>query len=56
VEAPFDAEGTRLDVEMTVEATRHFGSHFVGATVVKTPSFNSPRKTATAASLIVWSG
>jgi aminomethyltransferase len=42
IDAPFYAEGTRLDVEMTVEATRHY----VGATVVKTPFFNPPRKTA----------
>jgi aminomethyltransferase len=43
VDAPFHAEGTRLDVEMTVEATRHY----VRATVVKTPFFNPPRKTST---------
>ena len=43
VEAPFFAEGTRLEVEVTVEAVRHF----VGATVVRTPFFNPPRKTAT---------
>jgi aminomethyltransferase len=36
-------EGTRLEVEMTVEAVRHK----VAATVVKTPFFNPPRKTAT---------
>jgi aminomethyltransferase len=43
VEAPYFAEGTRLEVEITVEAVRHF----VGATVVKTPFFNPPRKTTT---------
>jgi aminomethyltransferase len=43
VDAPFYEEGTRLEVEITVEATRHY----VGATVVKTPFFNPPRKTAT---------
>jgi aminomethyltransferase len=35
--------GTRLEMEMTVEAVRHL----VGATVVKTPFFNPKRKTAT---------
>ena len=35
--------GTRLEVEVTVEAVRHR----VGATVVKTPFFNPKRKTAT---------
>jgi aminomethyltransferase len=43
VGAPYFAEGSRLEVEVTVEAVRHF----VGATVVKTPFFNPPRKTAT---------
>ncbi|MSO81759.1 MAG: aminomethyl transferase family protein [Acidobacteria bacterium] len=43
IDAPFFVEGTRLEVEMTVEATRHY----VGATVVRTPFFNPPRKTAT---------
>ena len=43
VEAPYFSEGTRLEVEVTVEAVRLF----VGATVVKTPFFNPPRKTAT---------
>ena len=42
VDAPFFAIGTRLQVEMTVEATRHY----VSAAVVKTPFFNPPRKTA----------
>ncbi len=35
--------GTRLEIEMTVEAVRHR----VGARVVKTPFFNPKRKTAT---------
>ncbi len=43
IDAPFFVEGTRLEVEVTVEAVRHY----VGATVVKTPFFNPPRKTAT---------
>ena len=43
IEAPFFAEGTRLEVETTVEATRRY----VGATVVRTPFFNPPRKKAT---------
>ena len=43
IDAPFFAEGTRLQVEATVEAVRHY----VGATVVRTPFFNPPRKTAT---------
>ena len=43
IDAPFFANGTRVQVEVTVEATRHF----VSATVVKTPFFNPPRKTAT---------
>jgi aminomethyltransferase len=38
-----NALGTRLELEYTVEAVRHH----VGATVVKTPFFNPPRKTAT---------
>jgi aminomethyltransferase len=42
VDAPHFAEGTRLQIEMTVEAVRYH----VGATVVKTPFFNPPRKTA----------
>jgi aminomethyltransferase len=37
------AVGTRLEMEVTVEAVRHR----VPATVVKTPFFNPPRKTAT---------
>jgi aminomethyltransferase len=43
VDAPYYAEGNRLEIEMTVEGVRHF----VGATVVKTPFFNPERKTAT---------
>ena len=43
IDAPFFVEGTRVEVEVTVEAVRHY----VGATVVKTPFFNPPRKTAT---------
>lgn len=43
IDVPFFVEGTRLEVEVTVEAVRHY----VGATVVKTPFFNPPRKTAT---------
>ena len=35
--------GTRLEIEITVEAVHHL----VGATVVKTPFFNPKRKTAT---------
>ena len=35
--------GTRLEIEITVEAVRHR----VEATVVKTPFFNPKRKTAT---------
>jgi aminomethyltransferase len=42
VSAPYDVEGTALEVEVTVEAVRHR----VAATVVKTPFFNPPRKTA----------
>jgi aminomethyltransferase len=43
VERPVYAEGSRLHMEVTVEAVRHR----VRATVVKTPFFNPPRKTAT---------
>jgi aminomethyltransferase len=43
IDAPHFAEGTRLDVEVTVEAVRHR----VPAVVVKTPFFNPRRKTAT---------
>jgi aminomethyltransferase len=43
IEAPHFAAGTRVQIEVTVEAVRHH----VGATVVATPFFNPPRKTAT---------
>ena len=43
VDAPHYAIGTRLKLEVTVEAVRHTAT----ATVVKTPFFNPPRKTAT---------
>jgi aminomethyltransferase len=43
VEKPWYADGTRLQIEVTVEAVRHR----VNATVVKTPFFNPARKTAT---------
>ncbi len=42
IDAPHFAAGTRLEIEVTVEGVRHF----VGATVVPTPFFNPPRKTA----------
>lgn len=41
IDRPHYAEGTALQMEVTVEATRHK----VGARVVKTPFFNPPRKT-----------
>lgn len=41
VDAPHHNEGTRLDIEMTVEAVRHR----VRATVVPTPFFSPARKT-----------
>ncbi len=44
IRAPYFAEGTTLDFEVTIEAVRHR----VPATVVKTPFFNPPRKTASA--------
>jgi aminomethyltransferase len=43
IDRPHYAEGTRLQVEVTVEAVRHR----VGATVVKTPFFNPRRKMET---------
>ncbi|MCA1584531.1 MAG: aminomethyltransferase family protein [Acidobacteria bacterium] len=43
IDAPHTAIGTTLQMEVTVEAVRHA----VTATVVKTPFFNPPRKTAT---------
>jgi aminomethyltransferase len=42
VDAPHFRPGTSVQLEMTVEGVRHF----VGATVVPTPFFNPPRKTA----------
>jgi aminomethyltransferase len=42
VAAPHFEEGTALEFEITIEAVRHR----VPATVVKTPFFNPPRKTA----------
>jgi aminomethyltransferase len=42
VAAPHTAPGTELECEVTVEAVRHR----VPATVVRTPFFNPPRKTA----------
>lgn len=42
VDAPHYAIGTKLEMEMTVEAVRHRAR----ATVVATPFFNPPRKTA----------
>jgi aminomethyltransferase len=42
IDAPHFTTGTALRIEMTVEGTRHF----VGATVVPTPFFRPPRKTA----------
>jgi aminomethyltransferase len=43
VDAPHFTLGTRLRIEITVEGVRHFA----GASVVPTPFFNPPRKTAT---------
>jgi aminomethyltransferase len=43
VDRPHYGEGSKLRIEMTVEAVRHK----VTATVVKTPFFNPPRKMAT---------
>jgi aminomethyltransferase len=43
VKRDYAQPGTQLEVEITVEASRHR----VGATVVKTPFFNPKRKTAT---------
>jgi glycine cleavage system aminomethyltransferase T len=42
VSAPHHAEGSALEIEVTVEAVRHR----VPAAVVKTPFFNPARKTA----------
>jgi aminomethyltransferase len=43
IDAPHFESGSHVRMEITVEGTRHF----VGATVVPTPFFNPPRKTAT---------
>jgi len=43
IDRPHYAEGTALEMELTIEAVRHR----VPATVVPTPFFNPPRKTAT---------
>jgi aminomethyltransferase len=43
LEAPFFKPGSRVEIEQTVEAARHY----VSATVVPTPFFNPSRKTAT---------
>jgi aminomethyltransferase len=43
IDTPHHALGTRLKLEMTVEAVRHTAA----ATTVKTPFFSPPRKTAT---------
>ena len=43
LDRPHHAPGTKVQIEMTVEAVRHR----VSATVVPTPFFNPPRKTAT---------
>jgi aminomethyltransferase len=42
IDRPHYAEGTALQMELTIEAVRHR----VPATVVRTPFFNPPRKTA----------
>jgi glycine cleavage system aminomethyltransferase T len=43
IDRPHVAEGTMLQLEVTVEAVRHK----VAAKVAKTPFFEPPRKTAT---------
>ena len=43
IDRPHFVEGTPLQIELTVEAVRHR----IGATIVPTPFFNPPRKTAT---------
>ena len=43
IDRPHHAHGSKLQIELTVEAVRYR----VGATVVPTPFFNPPRKTAT---------
>jgi aminomethyltransferase len=42
IDRPYYAPGSKVDIEVTVEAVRHH----VGATVVRTPFFNPKRKTA----------
>jgi aminomethyltransferase len=42
IDAPHTGAGTALEIEVTVEAVRHR----VSASVVPTPFFNPPRKTA----------
>jgi glycine cleavage system aminomethyltransferase T len=43
VDAPYFNEGTRLRMEITIDGARHF----VGASVVRTPFLDPPRKTET---------
>jgi aminomethyltransferase len=43
IDAPHFKTGTAVQIEITIEGIRHF----VGATVVPTPFFHPPRKTAT---------
>jgi glycine cleavage system aminomethyltransferase T len=43
IDAPHFAEGTRVRMELTIDATRHF----VGAPVVRTPFYSPARKTDT---------
>ena len=43
IDAPHFKTGTKVRIEITIEGIRHF----VGATVVATPFFHPPRKTAT---------
>ena len=43
IDVPHHVEGKRLQFEISVEGSRHF----VGATVVRTPFFDPPHKTAT---------
>ena len=45
IDRPHFSDGTQLQMEVTVDATRHK----VGARVVKTPFFNPPRKTKSVA-------
>jgi aminomethyltransferase len=43
IDAPHFAKGTKVEFEVTVEGVRHF----VGASVVPTPFYSPPRRTAT---------